>query len=302
MSLQRLAVLVLGFATSFIALAAPPPADELKKLPGAKVTERQGVVVELTADAKDFTPEQFALVGRCVTLKKLSLSGKAVNDQALPLLAGLKDLEELSTNGSQLTDDGYKQFAAFGNLRSLALWHPSGNDKGFTGAGLAHLNDLPKLERLTFAGAAVGDAAFEAIGRLTRLRDLSTWHTMQSPAGTAAALARLTNLRSLRIGQRLPRGNPPSPASLDGSTIAAIAKLPALENLEVMEAVLGGGELLPLKDVKTLKSLKIHDADVSAEDVARLRAAMPSVKIDYKPMTDEQRAAMRQKLKVGIGK
>jgi hypothetical protein len=280
------------------ALAAPPTAEELQKLPGAKVVERQGVVVELTADAKDFTPEQFALIGRCATLKKLSLSGKTVNDQTLPLLAPLKDLEELSTNGSQLTDEGYRHFAAFANLRSLALWHPSWDNRAFTGAGLARLKELPKLERLTFAGSTAGDAAFEAIGQLTQIRDFSTWHTAATPAA-GASLAKLTNLRSLRIGQRLPRGNPPPPASLDGSTIAVIAKLPALENLEVMEAVLAPGELTPLAGVKTLKTLKIHEVDVPAADVDKLRAAMPNVKVDYAPITDEQRAAtLRQKLKL----
>lgn len=290
-----LLLVLLSLLPATVALAAAPTAEELEKL-GAKVTQRQGVIAELTVDGKDFTPEQFTLVGQCAGLKKLSLSGKALTDQTLPLLAGLKELEELSTNDSQLTDDGYRQFAQFPGLRALALWHPSGAVKSFTGAGLAHLKALPKLERLTFAGARAGDAAFEAVGQITQLREFHTWHTAVTPAGNPHLLS-LTNLRVLRIGQRLPHGAS-SPPSLDGQAIAVFAKLPALERLELMEAVLSAGDLAPLKDAKALKTLKIQQTDVPADEVEKLRAALPSVKVEFTPLTDEQREMLRQKLKL----
>lgn len=274
------------FLVTASALAAPS-AESLLKL-GGKVVEKQGVITELTVDAKAFTPDDFKLIGSCTTLKKLTLNGNTLTDDTLPLLAGLTELEELSTNGSRLTDAGFKHFAAFKNLRSLALWHPSFGFDGFTGTGLAELKALPKLTRLTFAGSTAGDKALEAIGQLTQIEEFSTWHTAQTQVGNAH-LAKLVNLKRLRMGQRLPKWGTKPPASFDGSTILIIVKLPALESIEIMESVFTAQDLLPLKDAPQLKALKIGGTDISESDVAALRAALPQVKIDHKPVTAEER-------------
>ena len=79
-----------------------------------------------------------------------------MTDATLPLLAPLADLETLSIDQSQLTDDGYKHFAQFKKLKRLSLWHPSWASKEFTGSGVAHLKALPKLEKFTFAGSSAG--------------------------------------------------------------------------------------------------------------------------------------------------
>lgn len=287
------AVLALAWGVS----AAPDPASELEKL-GAKVTRVGGVAVQAQVEAASFGLDEFRLLARCSTLRKLSINGKTLNDKTLPLLAGLLALEELSTNNTDLSDEGYSHFTQFEFLKSLALFHPSWDKKGFTGKGLAHLKKLPRLEKLTYAGASTGDEAMAAVGELTQLKDFSTWHTMQTQSGNAH-LGKLTNLTALRVGQRLPRGNPVPAPSLDEATVAAISRFTCLEKIEIFEARLTAKGLIPLKDLPKLRRLVIHTCDVSAADIETLRKELPGIAIDFKPMTDAEReATLVKKLRI----
>ena len=224
-----LALLSLAVLPSAFGESIAPSAAEALKLRGGKLREEKGAIVELTVDTKDFGAAEYRLIAQCTKLRKLTLSGNTLTDATLPLLAPLTELEDLSTNQSALTDDGYRHFAAFKKLRSLALFHPSWDSKQFTGSGLAHLKALPALERLTFAGSTAGDVAMEAIGQLTQLRQFHTWHTAQTQAGNAHLL-KLTNLTFLRIGQRLPKWGIDSAPSLDATTISTIAKMKSLQS------------------------------------------------------------------------
>jgi len=275
---------------------AAPSAEALNKL-GAKITESGGVITQVQVKCDAFTEADFRTLGECSTIKKLTISGKTITDATLPLLAGLTELEELSTDGIQLTDEGYRHFAAFKKLRSLALFHPAFRSKEFTGSGLAHLKKLPNLERLTFAGSTAGDAAMTAIGEITQLKVFSTWHTAQTQAGNAHLL-KLTNLTSLRMGQRLPSGKD-SPISFDESTFATIAQMKSLEALELFEARLTAKIIPQLKALPKLTKLKIHTTEISAADVEAIKAALPTVTVDWKPITaEEQEATLVKKLRL----
>lgn len=287
---MKLPIVLTLFSLAALAPAfAETPAEALQ-LRGGKLREEKGVLVELTVDVKDFGPAEYRLIGQCTKLRKLTLNGNTLTDSTLPLLAGLTELEELSTNQSALTDDGYRHFAPLKKLRSLALFHPSWDSKQFTGTGLVHLKALPSLERLTFAGSTAGDTAMEAVGQITQLRNFSTWHTAQTQAGNAHLL-KLTNLTSLRIGQRLPKWGTDSAPSLDAKTITIVAQMNSLEALELFEARLTADALAPLKSLPKLTRLTIHTTDIPAADVESLRAALPGVKLDYKPITEADREA-----------
>jgi hypothetical protein len=278
------------------AFAAAPGQEALEKL-GAKVTVSAGVVTQVQVDVSKFTEADFRTLAQVTSIKQLSTDGKTLNDANLPLLAGLTELETLSTNSTALSDEGYKGFGAFKKLKSLALFHPSVNNAAFTGKGLAYLKDLPKLERLTFAGSSAGDAAMEAVGQITQLKDFSTWHTAQTQDGNKHLL-NLKELRSLRMGQRLPKGPKPAP-SFDESTIKLIAQLKSLQKIELFEARLTAKALEPLKELPALKEIKLHTIDISAADVEAVKAMLKDVKVDFKPMTDEEReAALVKKLKI----
>jgi hypothetical protein len=270
--------------------AVPPKADALTAL-GGKVTETSGAVTALRfSDCSKLGAAEFKLIGQVKTLKTLVLYGscKGLNDETLASLSGLTDLDELGIDGMTLSDDGFKHFMVFKNLRSLSLFHPSWSFKSFTGTGLAHLKELPKLERLTFAGSTAGDTAMESVGQLTQLKDFRTWHTAQTQSGNEQLL-KLVNLKELYIGQRLPMGGKPSPASFDDSTLATIAQIKSLERLTLTEAKLTLKGLEALKPLSNLKSLKFLQVDMAEEDVKKLDAAFPGIKVEFKPMSEKER-------------
>ena len=269
----------------------------LQKL-GAKVTEAGGVVTQVQVKCDAFTEADFRTLGSVTTIKNLTISGKTITDETLALLTGLVELEQLSTDGIQLTDAGCKHFAAFQNLKSLAFFHPAFRSKDFTGSGLAELKALPKLERLTFAGSTAGDVAMEAIGQLTQLKEFRTWHTAQTQAGNEHLL-KLTKLTALRMGQRLPEWGKDSPVSFDESTIGMIAQIKTLESLELTEARLSAKIIPQLQALPKLAKLKIETVDISAADVEAIKAALPKCKIDWKPMSDaEKEATLGKKLRL----
>ncbi len=263
--------------------------ETLTKL-GAKVTETAGVVTQVNVKCDAFTEADFKTLGSFTTIKDLTISGRTITDATLALLTGLTELERLSTNEIQLTDDGYKHFAAFQKLTSIAFFHPAFRSDKFTGSGLAHLKALPKLERLTFAGSTAGDAALEAIGQLTQLKEFRTWHTAQTQAGNAH-LVKLTALKAMRIGQRLPNGKD-SPISFDESTMETLGQIKTLEALELTEARLSAKIIPHLKALPKLTKLKIQTVDIPAADVEAIKAALPNVKVDFEPMSEADKEAM----------
>lgn len=276
----------------FFSISSSHAADleALQKL-GAKVTQTAGVVTQVNVKCDAFTEADFKVLGGFTTIKDLTVSGKTITDSTLTLLTGLTELERFSSDGMQLTDEGFRHFVAFQKLKSISFFHPAFRSKAFTGSGLAQLKALPKLERLTFAGSTAGDAAMEAIGQITQLKEFRTWHTAQTQAGNAH-LVKLTGLAGLRIGQRLPEWGKDSPVSFDESTLETISQLKALETLELTEARLSAKIIPQLKSLPNLTKLKIETVDIPAADVEAIRAALPHCKVDFKPMTDAEKEAL----------
>lgn len=265
-------------------------AASLERL-GAKVKLSGGVVAQAVVKCDGFSDADFQTLGSCTTLKDLTISGRALNDRTLGLLAGLTELERLSTDGMQLTDEGFRHFRAFKKLKSLSLFHPAFRSAEFTGSGLAVLKDLPLLERLTFAGSTAGDEALAAVGEITQLKDFRTWHTAQTQAGNAHLL-KLKNLTGLRIGQRLPNGGGAVPPSFDASTLEVIGQMKTLESLELTEARLGAGIVPHLKALPKLARLKFESVDISEADLEAVRAALLGCRVEHKPMSEEEKQAL----------
>ena len=262
---------------------------------GAQITETAGAVTKVSfKDCSKLGDAEFRDLGQFKSLKALTLYGKChgLTDQTLPLLAGLGALEELGTDGIQVTDAGLTALTTLTNLRSASFFHIAYPDKGFTGAGFAAFKALPKLERLTVAGTPFNDRGMAAIGQLTQLKEFSTWHTYQTQAGNEQLLP-LKNLRSLKLGQRLRRyDGKPNLLSLDDTTLATVAKLTSLENLSLDEVRLTHAGLSTLKALPALKKLTLLRTDLAAADLAKLRADLPAVTIDWKPLTDPERKAL----------
>lgn len=272
-------------------------AKQLESL-GGVVTQREGVVTELTfRDSSKLGDDQWRAIGQLSHLKKLTAYGRAhgLNDESVGHLAGLQQLESLSTDGAQLSDSGLEKLAGLTNLRSASFFHLSFRKEGFTGKGFAVWKSLPKLEQLTVAGMSMGDDGFAAIADLTSLRGLRTWHTYRTEASNAE-IAKLPNLTALKVGQRLPHGKN-APLSLTDASLSTLAQIQKLESLEIGEARFTLEALRQLKSLPKLKRLKIDRTEILAADLEQLRSEMPDVKIEFEPLTEEQREKLKAYLK-----
>jgi len=251
-------------------LAADDEAARQLRDKGVKITATSAEV----GDCSKWADDDFKLLARLTKLKSLSF-GQGLGDAHLPLLAGLTEVESLSTNLSVITDDGVGSLAAFKNLKILKFFHPC---KAFTGSGLAKLAALEKLERLTVAGSlAFDDAGMAAVGKLTRLKEFRTWHAGQTLEGVKH-LKSLTTLKNLTLGQRLAYK---PPTTIADDTLAVLAELKSLETLELQEARLKRESLAQLKALTGLKTLNLAGIDIAEAEVEQLRKELIGVDVKW---------------------
>ena len=143
------------------------------------------------------------------------------------------------------------------------------------------------------AQSGVGDVVAE----IKQLRDFRTWHTCQTQAGNES-LTKLPELKSLWLGQRLRCNDGGSnAASLDDSTFNVLSKIKTLESLTLDEARLSLAGLQRLKELPHLKKLELRRIDIPAADVEALRASLPAVAIDWKPLQGDERTKLEVFLK-----
>jgi hypothetical protein len=297
---MRTSILLVALVVVACPCLAEDAAEQKITALGGQVTRSQDAITQVSfKDCSQLGAEHFALLASQPELTKLTLYGgcKGLNDETLPLLVKLSKLTELSTDGMQVTDDGFKPLGEIKSLRSLSMFHPSWGSKQFDGIGLAHLAELPALEKLTIAGSPFNDEGMAAVGKLTQLREFRTWHTFQTEAGNKHLLS-LKHLKALRLGQRLRKyDGKPNPPSLTDETLDVVAQLTTLENLWLDEAKLSHAGLVQLQKLPNLKQLTLERIDIAESDVEQLRRDLPRVKIEVKPMTDEQRVALEKMLK-----
>lgn len=286
-------LLLLVPATAF---SAEPSVESLESI-HAQPKMRNGKIYELNVNCKGYTNSEYLLIRQLTDLKVLSISGKNFNDRQLKMLTTLKQLERVMINEGELTDEGYQLFTEFPKLNALSIFHPTRDRSAFTGAGLAHLKDVPTLRSLTFAGAAAGDEALEAVGEVTQLESFREWHNKETSQGLHH-LTKLANLKLIHLGQRLPPWGQTTPASFDNKTLAILAKMPSLEVIELTEARLDYDGIIQLKNLPNLRTIKIQKVDISQDDIERLKADMPKVKFNWQPLTDKQEKQLSDQLKL----
>lgn len=271
--------------------ANDPEIARLLKAKGVEVKEAKGSITAITVpDGSQLTDDEFRQMTRLSHLKMLSLS-KGLNDERLAQLTGLVELEYLQTNLAQVSDEGIKPLAQLKQLKTVKFFHPG---KSFSGAGLAHLAELPKLQSLTVAGSlAFNDDGIAAVAKLTGLKEFRTWHAGGTDAGIKK-LKSLKNLKSFYVGQRLAYKPPACPTD---KTIGILVEMKSLESLQLDEARLTFTALHRLKQLPALKKLTLGGIDITREEVQRLRRELPQVKIEW----TEPNAAYRKRIQAIFG-
>ncbi|NQV23655.1 MAG: hypothetical protein HQ518_04730 [Rhodopirellula sp.] len=264
---------------------------------GGNVVMKSDAVTELSfRDSSKLGDAEWRLIGSLPELQKLTAYGGArgLNDETVGHLIGLQKLESLSIDGAQLSDVGLARLADMTSLKSVAFFHLSFRKEGFTGKGFSAWKKLTNLERLTVAGVSMGDDGFVEIGQLKSLREFRTWHTYRTEA-SHTELAKLPKLTSLKLGQRLPHGG--AAPCLTDQSLSTLVKIQTLESLEIGEARFTLESLKQLKRLPKLKRLKIDRTEISAVDIETLRSEMPGVKVEFEPLTDEQRQKLESYLR-----
>jgi hypothetical protein len=138
-----------------------------------------------------------------------------------------------------------------------------------TDAEATILAGLPALERLVLRDSPLSDEGFATLATITTLRDLN----VPQSACTAAGIRALTALPSL---ERLRLGGP----RLAGADVGrAVAGLPRLRSLHLIDIVIGDAGLDALGDLSGLRSLYLDGAGVSDGAWGRYFARRPDVHV-----------------------
>jgi hypothetical protein len=260
---------------------------KLLKEKGVVVTEKKGIITAVAVkDGKKLSDADFEQIGRLTHLKSLDLN-QCLTDERLAKLTALGELEYLQTNVALVTDDGLKPLAHLKSLRNLKFFHPG---PSFSGAGLAHLTELPHLQSVTVAGSlAFNDEGMAAVATLSRLQEFRTWHAGQTQEGVKK-LEKLTNLKALNLGQRLTYKPPACPSD---ETVAILADFKSLEVLQLGEARMTLAALQQLKALPALKKLTLDGIDMPKADVEKLQKELPRVKIEWTPPSETYQKRIR---------
>lgn len=226
----------------------------------------------------EWTPELWQRLGEVASLTTLRGTAKCADDAGLAVLAQLPRLETLYLNASTFDDDGFAVLAKITSLKSLAFDH---NGK-ITGRGAAALKALPNLRSLRFGGCMkfTGEGV-KAAAEIVQLESLQLHHCGLGD-DDLAPLTKMPNLKSLFVSSQFN-------GRLTEAGLRHLAQIPTLESLKVSETVVPyAGGLEVLTRLSQLKKLELDKVGASAEDIEKLRAAMPHTEIKWTAASDEQ--------------
>jgi hypothetical protein len=269
-------------AAVLLACLVADDADVVRPLEAKGIKTKKtpaGIVTELhLGGLRGITIDDYKAVGQCRNLVVLNLSAEdqRFNDEAALELTGLDRLEKFFSNGAQLTDDGFKSLAGWKSLKQIGFdhWFRAKKDQPI-GAGLAHLAALPNLESVRLGGCMIGIEATEALAAIKTLKKLDVFHTFYVNDEALRPLQKLPDLRIFIAGPQFqPR--------LTDEALRILSGIKSLEEISLTETWLTyDGGLKYLASLPRLKKLSIPKVVASDEDVARLKAELPNLAVEW---------------------
>jgi hypothetical protein len=239
------------------------------------------------------------------TVTSLDLSDTNVTDVGLRTLRAL-DLLLLDLSGTQATNEGLAYVAVHGRLKHLRL----ASCDQISDDGMRYLSTMQELENIDIAGTPITDDGLLHLAGLTNL------HAIAFPSNekiTEAGLAVLDNFPHLTHLNLFG-------VKIGGPTVARIAKLSTLDNLDIGWPTMIDADLVELSTLRQISYLDLRNssvtdagiahletmpqlryvdlagAKVTLEGVAKLKRALPECQITS-DFTDEQIAAAMEVLK-----
>lgn len=246
---------------------------EVLKAANATLADRKPVGLTLTVDSK--TPLSAGQWEAIATLhaRAFSFGGSALDDAGMARLVALNP-EMVTVNGSLVTGAGA---AKFGEMKSLKALHTLHITKP-TPEAKAALSMHPTLEVFSSDGAFCIEAV--TAPKLQRV-------DLKHGAASDQFVMLLKNHPSLESVRLWAKGY----AGLSDASLASLVTIPKLNKLSLEFSVFTyAGGLNRLKEVPGLMTLELKDVALSPEDLAKLKADLPKVKITFTPMTADYRA------------
>jgi hypothetical protein len=254
-----------------------------------------GEIAAVNLRASWVTDGDLLELARMPKLRRLDLSRTRISDQGLSYLKRATALEEVNLAfAERIGDPAHATIKEWKNLRRLSLRGTVAADE--TAAAAAA---LPALESLDIADSIVGDPGLEALGLAPKLRELAMGNIRISEMGYQS-LRQFTNLEVLDLSGGRHRGH----TTLNEQSLAAVSSLTGLRVLRLghvkfparsMPVLLAlsrlerlGLEFSPDVDDsaiphliawKSLRTVDLHGTKVTAEGVAKLRAARPDCRV-----------------------
>jgi hypothetical protein len=190
--------------------------------------------------------------------------GRSAPWAVLPFLRGLPALRALELWTVPVGDDVVWGIAECAGLGALNLWGTQISD-----TGLAVLARMPSLRSLAVPGRRTGDPAMEALAGCPRLADLDLSGSSVTDWGLAA-LSAAPRLRRLTLWQ----------APITDAGLACLASLPHLTDLDLGATSISDRGLVFLTRLRGLRRLSLADTSVTREGLRRLRAELPTCRIE----------------------
>jgi hypothetical protein len=201
------------------------------------------------------------------SLRRLSLAATQCTGAGFKHLRGIRSLNNVNFHFTPLDDDGLKEIVATGVSDRLWFVHTR-----FTDAGAACLTGLKNLRICGMGSKAEGSsgAAVAFLKELPRLEDLTLEDNQADPSGIAHAAA----IRTLR---RLDLSYAPE---ADDVSLRKVASMPALEEFTVAgSARITGAGVLALAESKSLKKIALGQMKHLADDIEALRKRRPDLEV-----------------------
>jgi hypothetical protein len=223
----------------------------------------------------------FEHVGHLSTLESLNIISTKFNDDWMPPLAKLTNLKALRfTNNGKLTDAGMAQLAGLKNLENFSFVGTQ-----MTGKAYAQFEGFTKLTRVSHRGSSIDDEGLRQLcDHLPNLESISLAHAKFTDAG-APHLAKLTKLKGLELGT----------SQATPQALKAITKLP-LESLQLGEGFESVACIAIVKDIPTLRRLTLTNAQALADADLLVIAGLTQLdhlEIGKMPLPDERIPALK---------
>jgi len=252
--LVRVVATILVAIASAVVFAAADPGDaraareRIAAIGGAAacVVDAEGRVTEITIpDGSSVTAEDVTLFGRLTDLVKLRiLDCRALDDDMVAALSGLKHLQVLALTNTGITDAGARTIAdSFPGLVELDL----SSNTNLTGAAMKSIASLVKLERLSLVQTRFNDLQTRRLGKLVELQALDLRGNMEAGDLTLAVVAGLPRLRGFKHRSTI----------VSDEGLAALAHSTSLEALLAQDFAITNASGAHLAAIPSLTSLEM---------------------------------------------